>query len=423
MPRPRIAMLVVNDVTHDARVRKEAQSAAEAGYDVVVLGVKTDSSDAEEVWEPSPGVSIRIRRVARPMTGVGNAVTRRLRNLRDLGRIRAALAQAAIEEHPDLVHANDLDSLPAGIEAKDSIGCPVVYDAHELYVEMFYPRNNGVVERATVGLQRTFLTRQEAGLITRADAVITVNPFIADELAERYGISSPQVVLNAPVGTALHEVGFPDVPRPVFLYQGGFTQGRGLAEMVSAFLPPGPGSLVVMGDGPLGNSLATLAETSSTPGRVLVVPPVAHADVVSAAACADVGLIPYLPTGLNNLYSSPNKLFDYLHAGLAIVASDLPFLRATLEKTGAGVVVSPGDVAELALVVAQLCDEPDTLAAMKAASKTAARSYTWERQVPVLLDAYTRALANRQEPVARPSSSSDTLDSDARTDESSRHER
>ena len=423
MPRPRIAMLVVNDVTHDARVRKEAQSAAEAGYDVVVLGVKTDSTDAEEIWEPSPGISIRIRRVARPMTGVGNAVTRRLRNFRDLGRIRTALAQAAIEEHPDLLHANDLDSLPAGIEAKDSIGCPVVYDAHELYVEMFYPRNDNVVERATVGLQRTFLTRQEAGLITRADAVITVNPFIADELAERYGISTPQVVLNAPAGTPLHEVGFPDVPRPVFLYQGGFTQGRGLAEMVSAFLSPGPGSLVVMGDGPLGDSLAALAETSSTPGRVLVVPPVAHADVVSAAACADVGLIPYLPTGLNNLYSSPNKLFDYLHAGLAIVASDLPFLRATLEKTGAGVVVSPGDVAALESVVARLCDEPDALAAMKTASTAAAPSYTWERQVPVLLDAYTQALANRQEPVTSPSSPADTLDSGARGDESSRHER
>jgi glycosyltransferase involved in cell wall biosynthesis len=412
-------MLVTNDVTRDARVRKEAKSAAEAGFDVVVLGVKTPSSAAEETWEPEPGVSVRIRRVSRPMTGRGNAVSRRLRNFRDLGRTRDELARAAIEERPDLVHANDLDSLPAGIEVKSALGCPVVYDAHELYVEMFYPRSTNVVERAAVGLQRTYLAREEARLITRADAVITVNPFIASELAQRYGIDTPEVVLNAPVEEALHEVEFPDVPRPVFIYQGGLTPGRGLAEMVSAFLASGPGSLVVMGDGPLKDSLAGLAETAVESARVHLVPPVPHADVVSAAARADIGLIPYMPTGLNNLYSSPNKLFDYLHAGLAIIASDLPFLAKTLDETGAGLVVSPGDVSALQEAVNRIGSDEAALSSMKEAARAAAPRYTWERQVPVLLDAYRRVLANRHEPVAGVSSGGSTLVSDTRDDDDS----
>ena len=255
---------------------------------------------------------------------------------------------------------------------------------------MFDRPQAGSLERALIALQKYVLRRQEARLAPRADVVFTVNPFIARELAQRYGIAMPGVVMNVPATRTLAPLALPELPRPVFLYQGGLTRGRGLSEMLEAFVTVRRGSLVLMGAGPLGEGLKARAGAPDLQGRVVVLPPVPPEDVVRVAASADVGVIPYMAGSLNNYYSSPNKLFDYLHAGLAIVATNLPFIAQVLSETGAGMVASTDSASDLAAVMNVLAGDAAQLEAMRRAAAGAAQRYTWEREVAPLLDAYRK---------------------------------
>lgn len=388
MRPPLIAMLVTNDATHDVRVRKEARSAVEAGFGVVVIGCR--SADAPEDGAlAGPGAeTVRVMRVADPLSGYGNPLARKIENLLGIRRIQRAIAAAALEVRPDVVHANDLDTLPAAIAIKRSTGARVVYDAHELYTELFDRPGAGFLERALVAVQKLVLRCQEARLIRQADAVVTVNPFIAAELARRYRVRTPSVVMNAPVAGVVEPLPLPDLARPILIYQGGLTRGRGLPELLEAFALTERGSLVLMGGGPLAAALSERAARPDLRGRVAVLDPVPTSDVVRAAASADIGLIPYLPGSLNNRLSSPNKLFDYLHAGLAIVATDLPFIADVLSRTGAGAVYDPYSTDSMVRTIRSVADDAPRREAMRSAARAAAADYTWEGEVTHLIGAY-----------------------------------
>jgi glycosyltransferase involved in cell wall biosynthesis len=99
----------------------------------------------------------------------------------------SVLMDSVVFYDPDVLHAHDLPRLRVATKAKKRLGVPLIYDAHELYPEI-----------ATQTLaQKKILNRREKRCIKYADAVITVNEFIADEMAKRYRIEKPQVILNA----------------------------------------------------------------------------------------------------------------------------------------------------------------------------------------------------------------------------------
>src|SRR5205085_1483955 len=95
---------------------------------------------------------------------------------------------------------------------------------------------------------------------------------------------------------------------------------------------------VFMGYGEYQQVLAGLAAQAGVTERVHFLPPVHQADLLAWCASADLGIIPYQPVDLNNYYSSPNKLFDFIHARVPLVASDLPFLRQVIAGHGLGTV-------------------------------------------------------------------------------------
>jgi glycosyltransferase involved in cell wall biosynthesis len=99
-------------------------------------------------------------------------------------------------------------------------------------------------------------------------------------------------------------------------------------------------------------------------------------EVVRAATDADIGIIPYVPSNLNNYYCSPNKLFEYVHAGLAVVTSDLPFLRQFVVGNGVGVVFDPRDPAAIARSV-NFVSEEENLLRFKRQAREVRKYYAW----------------------------------------------
>jgi glycosyltransferase involved in cell wall biosynthesis len=303
-------------------------------------------------------------------------------------------------EPPDALHAHDLNTLPVAAALAKRLRVPLIYDAHELYPEI------STLSRREAAIWRLL----ERRLAKRADHVVTVCDSIATEIESRCGVVRPTVLLNCPAGGDGGGAGFAGKEaeggqvsmlrsraglngsgEPLVLYQGGFAPHRGLQTLVRSARELERGTIVLMGWGRLEEELRELVAQEGLEERVTIVPPVAQGEVVACAAGADVGVIPYEPVGLNNTYTTPNKLFDYMAAGLPVAASRLPELTRFVERGEIGLTFTPGDPAALATAINGILADPERHDRMRQRAREAARRYTWERESRKLLELYDAA--------------------------------
>jgi len=302
--------------------------------------------------------------------------------------MRGELLRRVLEFAPDVVHCHDVGTLPLGLAVKRRSGARVVYDSHELHAEI-----------ATLGLVGRLVTlwreRQAAPLV---DGCVTVNEFIAAELATRYpALPEPVVVCNAvrPLpaqprddGRLRRAAGLEHGVR-ILLYQGGFSPGRGLVQLVqAAALLPDDWAVVFMGWGRLEQQLRQEAARVDPAGRrVRFIPAAPQQELPFWTAGASLGVIPYENVGLNHWYCSPNKLWEYPLAGVPILASPFPFLRSLVQGRGLGwLLASPLEPEDIAAAVARLSD--DDLAAARERCEVFISEDTWERYAGRLLQLY-----------------------------------
>jgi glycosyltransferase involved in cell wall biosynthesis len=308
---------------------------------------------------------------------------------------RRALKVTAAEP-ADAYHAHDLHTLPAAALAARRDRATLVYDAHELYPEM-----------STLSARESRIWRVvERALIGRADHVITVCESIADELSARYRIAKPTVLLNCPPRPQItsdrdsdplrERIDLADRTVPIVLYQGGFTANRGLPQLVRAGGLLEQGVLVLMGWGQLEDELRRIIAEHRLEERVLITPAVPPSELLEFSAGADIGVIPYEPVGLNNTYTTPNKLFDYIAVGLPVAASPLPELRRFVEGLGLGSTFASIDEAGIAATINAMLGDPERMHSMREAALRAAPSLSWEVEAEKLLAVYASCRTPRR---------------------------
>jgi len=407
-PPMRVCMIVRNPCVRDPRVLREARTLASAGYDVVIIAT---SQPGVAQREERDGFRIRrvdpvpawmrkiVRRPAVPLQsaadadgGGGRSGSSRRPPLAVAARdaiVTRQLTNAALATPADVYHAHDLNTLAAGVAASRKHRAKLVYDAHELYPEL---SGLGQGERARWG-------RLERRLIGIPDAIVVPSESRADEFARRYRVPRPIVVMNTPSsGPAPDPSAGPLAARrrpgeTVLVYAGGYTSGRGLDHLVRAAGLLDGCRLFLAGWGAAEAELRSLVARMDLSDRVQFLAPVAHDEVVPLVAGADVGMAPYLPVGLNNMLAAPNKLFEYLHAGIAVAGSDLPDIRKVIERHRVGAVFDAADETSIVKAVRSIISSPEELAGMKRRAREAATSYTWEAQEKVLLGVYERLSA------------------------------
>jgi glycosyltransferase involved in cell wall biosynthesis len=280
---------------------------------------------------------------------------------------------------PDVIQANDLDTLWIASVLARRYDIPLVYDAQELYIGLH-----------TLPLwYRKFLAVQERILIRRAQRTIVVNDAIRDVMERKYRVEIDTVVLNCPplvedladttAPTVRELFGIPD-DELVLLYSGALGPDRGLANTVRALEHVDNASLVLLGEGALREELSLLAVSKGLESRIFFADFVHHLDVPSFISSADIGVIPYENVGINHYLCSPSKLFHYIMAGLPIACSDFPFLRKVVIENGLGAVFDPADPVSIAAAVRELGHSPQKRADCERRLRVARETFCWEEQ-------------------------------------------
>jgi glycosyltransferase involved in cell wall biosynthesis len=398
-------MALFGDLTYDSRVRKEARSLAEAGYDVTIVCLASEGPSTD--LPANVTVLVRLPGGARVIPGswnpffagrtsrIGKLRTRvawlsaYARGLRSWGR-KAVQAAGPVQAW----HVHDLTAL-AAVAPTLPRRVPVVYDSHELYLES---GTAAVLPRVVRLMLRTY----EKRLVSRAAAVITVNEEIAGELRRRYRPELVTVVHNcpalptpAPTGSLIRDSTGVPATSPIVLYHGGLTTGRGIELLLDALLLEGLEDvhLVLIGYGTMRQALKDLTRSKPWQHRLHVLDPVPPAVLLDWVASADLGVMVNPGGTLNDVYSSPNKLFECLAVGTPVVASDFPTLRRIIMGNPSGplgAVCDPGNVAAIATSIRGIIAlEPADMRALRARCRRAAEErWNWDLEAQTLLSVY-----------------------------------
>ena len=395
-----IVMLVTNTGLHDPRVTRSMDTAHRAGFAVrLVCRALPQGNEKESDAAPSGTDLYRVPRffgmgllkwllVGQGGWGeggmgcfwltpgslwiLGGMIWFNLQAIRMMWRLRG-----------DLYHANDLDTLPAAVVLSWRHRAPLIYDAHELFSGQF------------AGASRQFqaiLFALEHRLIRRASRVITVNHSIAQTLADWHQVPLPDVVMNCPFAVPVTgAAGVTETaPRKArVIYQGWYVCHRGIEELILSAALYDSAELYLRGYGDLEPALRALVQDKGLTSRVQFLPPVHHAEMVTSLAGFDIGIVSYRPMTENNRLCLPNKVFEYLQAGLALAVSALPELTRLVEETGTGALFDPDRPEDIARAINELTGDARRLADLKARARAAGARFTWEAQgAPRLLACY-----------------------------------
>jgi glycosyltransferase involved in cell wall biosynthesis len=235
----------------------------------------------------------------------------------------------------------------------------------------------------------------EAAHAAYPDHAFAVSPALAEAVAEDYRLDRlPTVLLNAPRLADFDGIGRPTVREaagvaanaPLIVYAGGVTPLRGIETLVTALarLPGAHLALIAGARTPYLLSLLDRARDIGCGARLHLLPYVAPRWISSFLRDATVGVHPLTRYG-NAEVALPNKLFDYLHAGLPVVVSDCRTMAEFVRQYRVGRVFAAGDAESLAVALRETIAER---ALLRPNIVAACDRFCWERQEPALLDFY-----------------------------------
>jgi glycosyltransferase involved in cell wall biosynthesis len=404
MSKKRVCIVVDNDVYRDSRVRKFSRTLSKKYY-VIVVGVSKNRILTAKVTDNfilAGSISLflyeKIKsayKKMRPSSGLVTIIrqnTKRKRNAKFFVRdwiwyisghfVRRKIFSVISKLDVDVYHANDLPTLAPTMKASKKNGAKVIYDSHELYMEQGMFSSDFLINR---------YKKEEASNIRLANAVVTVNEFIGSEMKKRYGTrENPEVVYNYPYATKALAVQQKH-KEIILLYQGLYGPSRGLEELIESIRFVGDKyTLKLRGVGDYIFKLKQIVKEQKLEDRVEFLEPVKSEDLTRSAEFADVGVIMYKAECLNNLYASPNKLFEYINAGLAILCNDLPFVASIVKTHNLGICVR--EITTKALVEAINRFDQERITLFKSNAFQVSNVFTWENQEPKIFETYDKVL-------------------------------
>jgi glycosyltransferase involved in cell wall biosynthesis len=307
-----------------------------------------------------------------------------------LDRIRKVTKRVlarAIEIDASIYHFHDPELIPAGLKLK-RLGKRVIFDSHEDVPKQLLgkPYLNTL---ARVLLSEIFKT-YEYWTCKKFDAIVTATPFIRDKFIR---INSRTVDINnfPLLGELSSDAGWVE-KRPEVCYVGGIAQIRGVCELVRAMGEVKSSARLQLAgtfsEPSIGN------DVKAYPGwcRVDELGHVDRTGVREILRRCVAGIVTFLPAP-NHIDSQPNKMFEYMSAGVPVIASNFPLWREIIQGNDCGVCVDPGDSKAIAEAIDFLAMNPDAARAMGERGKNAVcEKYNWSVEERKLLALYSEIL-------------------------------
>jgi glycosyltransferase involved in cell wall biosynthesis len=373
MRQPLAIISVINDLFSDQRVHRTALTLKQSGYNVLLVGRKR---------RKSPSMTPREYETYR-------MVLLFEKGLLFYAEFNLRLFFFLLSHKASLLISNDLDTLLPNFLIQKLRKTQLVYDAHEYFT--------GVPELVKRPFVQRIWKRIELQLMPSITHMVTVNDSIAALYQKDYGIV-PLVIRNIPL-TKKTESGYApsrfdlelsDDKKIILLQGAGININRGAEEAVSAMQFTEGAILLIIGDGDVIPNLKSMVLDLNLGEKVRFLPrqPLEH--LATYTAMADIGITFDKDTNINYLYSLPNKLFDYIQAGLPVLATPLPEIKKVIEKYGCGTFIENHNPQHIAACFTQILNDDQLLSEYKTNALKAAILLNGETEQLALLSLFTQ---------------------------------
>jgi glycosyltransferase involved in cell wall biosynthesis len=282
-------------------------------------------------------------------------------------------------KRPALLVAVDLDTLPANYLVGRLRAIPLLYDSHEYFTEV--PE---LVGRRRV--QRVW-ERLEGWIVPKLKYAMAVSESIAEVYTEKYGT---RFVTVRNLARAYTPEPYPEFHKHYtskykIIYQGALNMGRGIELMIDTMAQMDDTVLFIAGDGDVRVELERRVDRLKLKERVVFTGRLSPGELQRITPECDLGLSLEEDLGLNYRMALPNKLFDYIQAGIPVLCSDLPEMSAIVHAYRIGEVCISQEPHQLSNQLTGMLKDGDVRKQWKSNLEKAAEELCWEREEQKLL--------------------------------------
>ena len=372
----KILFITIDPIEYRRRTLNQIASAKEAGFEVEAISAAEFGKRYPTETEPCP-----IRRIYLPVQR--GPLKFIIFNLKVFFKV--CFCNYAI------IHARGLWTLPAVYKYILVHRSRVVYEAHEYFAghEIFQTRP----------IRKFIWLLVERMTMPYVDALITVSEPLARAYQKDYpDLQNVQVIRSLP---SINDFRKDDIgtekpaERPfTFHFHGYFHKGRALEQIILAFdnIRDLDVRLILIGKGPLEKRLKNLVKEKNLAQKIIFHDFIPNAQLIDFIRQADVGLALIQADSINRKYSLPNKFFEYIMAGLPVLAGNIPTLEEYTNKYNVGLTADPDDIEAIAKAMHEMVKNKETLSTWRENCKKAAKELNWENEAKKMRDIYSGVL-------------------------------
>ncbi len=282
-------------------------------------------------------------------------------------------------QKPQLLFSNDLDTLLPNFLISRIKSCALIYDSHEYYTETPELIHRSFVRSVWLGI--------ESRIFPKLKTVLTVSTSIAEKYSTAYGVKV-HVVRNIPRSASFSQnlESKNSNSKKIILYQGaGINKDRGVEELIEAMNFVENAELWIVGDGDVLKQLKIQAQKLIHEGKIIFKGKVSPEALQKITPLADLGISIDKLSNLNYRFSLPNKIFDYIHAGIPVLTSKVLEVEKLVRAYEIGDCIEQHDPKHIADKINSILNNDALRTQLKVNVQTAAKKLSWENEEKILL--------------------------------------
>lgn len=358
----KIIVSVINDLATDQRVKKVCGTLSDMGFEILLVGRRLSNSPAMDE-RPYPVRRMRLIFTKGPFF---------------YSEYQIRLFFLLLFRKTDVLYSNDLDTLLPNYFISKIKKLPLIYDSHEYFT--------GLPELKSRPLKRGIWKMVERSIFPRLKHVFTVTESIADLYDSEYGVR-PLVVRNVAEMRGLDLIsdrkalGLPEKKKIIILQGSGINIDKGSEELVEAMqFVPDDILLLIVGGGDVIDTLKQKTRDLNLVEKIVFKPRLHYEYLMAYTVSADLGISLEKDTNINYRFSLPNKIFDYVHAGIPVLAPELPEIKKLIETYNIGAFISSHEPRLIAAKIVEMLEHPEHLKMWRDNAKKARKELNWEQE-------------------------------------------